>query len=157
MTQKLNVAMLAGVSGTDGTINALVATLTPLIRAQLSTELMVSGDILLQLNGTARAGFLFMRGQTLLRAGTYANLFAAIGAYCGVGDGSTTFVLPNADGQHIRIFDSGGTIDGGRSIGSLEADAVGQHFHSVNMAVYQHECWRGWRPRCRRRRPAEHE
>lgn len=46
-------------------------------------------------------GFLSCDGSAVSRS-TYGNLFAAIGTTYGVGDGSTTFNLPNASGFVIR-------------------------------------------------------
>lgn len=46
----------------------------------------------------APAGYLLCYGQLISRT-TYADLFAAIGTTFGVGDGSTTFAIPDARGR----------------------------------------------------------
>lgn len=68
---------------------------------------------------TAPAGWLKANGAAVSRT-TYAALFAAIGTTYGVGDGSTTFNLPDARGEFIRGFDDGRGIDSGRTIGSWQ-------------------------------------
>ena len=55
---------------------------------------------------------------------TYAALFAVIGTLYGVGDGSTTFQLPDLRGQFIRGFDDGAGVDLARVIGSNQADGT---------------------------------
>jgi microcystin-dependent protein len=47
---------------------------------------------------TAPAGWKLCDGATVSRTGTYADLFAAIGTNFGIGNGSTTFVLPDLRG-----------------------------------------------------------
>ena len=47
---------------------------------------------------TAPSGWLICDGRAISRT-TYAKLFAVIGTYWGVGDGSTTFALPNMNGR----------------------------------------------------------
>lgn len=53
-------------------------------------------------------GFLLCQGQAVSRV-TYAALFAAIGTLFGVGDGSTTFNVPNLSGR-VPVGD--GTLSG---------------------------------------------
>jgi len=52
-------------------------------------------------------------GQAVSRT-TYAALFAAIGTEYGVGDGSTTFDLPDLRGEFLRGWDNGRGVDSGR-------------------------------------------
>lgn len=53
-------------------------------------------------------GCLICNGAAVSRT-TYANLFAVIGGNYGVGDGSTTFNLPNLTGRFIQGSDTAGT------------------------------------------------
>lgn len=55
----------------------------------------------------APAGFLLCYGQAVSRT-TYAALFAAIGTAFGVGDGTTTFNLPDLRGRAIAGLDNMG-------------------------------------------------
>ncbi len=90
-------------------------------------------------------GWLLCDGQTPLRAGTYAALFAAIGTTWGTGNGSTTFHIPDLRGRFPRGVDGaagrdpdnasrtasnagGGT---GNALGSVQADATIGHTHNV--------------------------
>lgn len=56
------------------------------------------GSVLPYLGSTAPSNFLLCDGSSLLRAGTYANLFAAIGTTYGFVDG-THFNLPDLRGR----------------------------------------------------------
>lgn len=69
------------------------------------------------------AGFLECDGSAISRT-VYADLFTNIGTTYGVGDGSTTFNLPDLRGEFIRGFDNGRGIDSGRAIGSAQGDAI---------------------------------
>lgn len=50
---------------------------------------------------SAPDGWFICNGQLVSRT-TYASLFAAIGTTFGVGDGSTTFAVPDLRGQFVR-------------------------------------------------------
>jgi microcystin-dependent protein len=69
-------------------------------------------------------GWLLCDGSAISRA-TYARLFASIGTGFGVGDGSTTFNLPNTQGVFIRGVGSR-TISGVTYTGSIGASQVDQ-------------------------------
>lgn len=69
-----------------------------------------------------------------------AALFAAIGETYGVGDGSTTFNLPDMRGEFLRGLDNMGTaagargkdVDGtARTVGQAQSHAFGSHNHQV--------------------------
>lgn len=77
---------------------------------------------------TAPSGWLKANGAAVSRA-TYAGLFAAIGTVFGVGDGATTFNLPDLRGEFLRGWDDARGIDTGRAFGSAQADALQGHFH----------------------------
>lgn len=62
-------------------------------------------------------GYLYCNGQAVSRE-TYANLFAKIGTTYGIGDGSTTFDLPNYEDEFLR------GSDGVRTAGDVQADAT---------------------------------
>jgi len=59
---------------------------------------------------TAPTGWLECDGSAVSRT-TYANLFTAISDDYGNGDGSTTFNLPNYQGQFLRGFDNSAGVD----------------------------------------------
>lgn len=70
---------------------------------------------------------------------TYSNLFGVVGTLFGVGDGSTTFNLPDLRGEFIRGLDEGRGVDPGRALGTwqkgtlvaLDSTSTGR---AVNMA-----------------------
>lgn len=61
--------------------------------AALTADALMPGDIVWS-GAATRNGALLANGQAVSRT-TYAALFAAIGTTYGVGDGSTTFNVPN--------------------------------------------------------------
>jgi len=72
------------------------------IRTSIDTER--SGVVKDFAGNTIPAGYLLCDGAAVSRT-TYAALFAAIGTLWGVGDGSTTFNLPNMNGRFTVGFD----------------------------------------------------
>jgi len=49
-----------------------------------------------------------------------------------VGDGATTFRLPNFRGEFPRFLDDGRGVDASRAIGVWQADAVKAHTHTIS-------------------------
>ena len=56
--------------------------------------------------------------------GTYADLYAVVGDNYGVGDGASTFGLPDLRGVFVRGLDNGRGQDAGRVIGSYQSDEI---------------------------------
>jgi hypothetical protein len=77
---------------------------------------------------SAPSGWLKANGAAVSRA-TYAALFAAIGTTFGVGDGATTFNLPDLRGEFLRGWDDGRGVDSGRAFGSAQGDDNKAHTH----------------------------
>jgi microcystin-dependent protein len=76
---------------------------------------------------TAPSGYLLCYGQEVSRS-TYAALFAAISTNYGVGDGSTTFNLPDARGRVVAGKDDMGGTSSNRltdQSGGLNGDTLG--------------------------------
>ena len=103
---------------------------------------MYTGQMFWMSANAAPSGALIANGAAVSRGGANANLFAyACGAGTtplapyGVGDGSTTFNVPNALGAFYRGFDSSGAIDPGRSFGSTQQSSVGGHRHLGGVGV----------------------
>lgn len=65
-------------------------------------HLAPAGIVVEYAGATAPAGWLDCDGAAVKRA-EYANLYAAIGTAYGVGDGSTTFNLPNVANRIIKV------------------------------------------------------
>jgi microcystin-dependent protein len=84
---------------------------------------LAAGAVSAFAQSTAPTGWLKANGAAISRT-TYAALFAAIGTTFGVGDGSTTFNVPDLRGQFIRGWVDNGTVDSGRAFGSTQTDAL---------------------------------
>lgn len=69
---------------------------------------------------TAPSGWLKANGAAVSRT-TYASLFTAIGTVFGIGNGSTTFNLPDLRGEFVRSWDDARGIDTGRAFGSPQS------------------------------------
>lgn len=74
-------------------------------------------------NGGVPFGWMVCNGDAISRI-RYKRLFDVIGTTFGVGDGSTTFNLPDLRGEFIRGWDAGRGIDTGRVFGSAQAYPV---------------------------------
>ena len=79
---------------------------------------------------TAPTGTLKANGAAVSRT-TYAVLFAVIGTAFGVGDGSTTFNVPDMRGEFARGWDDGRGVDTSRAFGSAQSDLFKSHTHLV--------------------------
>jgi len=82
---------------------------------------------------TAPTGYLKADGAAISRT-TYATLFGVIGTTFGVGDGTTTFNLPDVRGQFVRAWTDGSGYDAGRSFGTLQSDAMQGHLHDIGQS-----------------------
>lgn len=113
-----NDILVNGVSVvTEAEVNILVASAVP------------AGTIITFAAATAPTWYLKANGALLSRT-TYAALFASIGTTFGIGDGSTTFALPDLRGYFPRGWDDGRGIDTSRVFGSVQQDVYGSHTHT---------------------------
>lgn len=113
----------------------------------------LAGDVKLTARSAVPNGWLACDGAAISRT-TYADLFAAIGTAYGVGDGSTTFNVPNFLGRAVIGSGSGSGLTArsrGDSSGSethalttseLAAhshshthDTIGTHTHDINLGT----------------------
>jgi microcystin-dependent protein len=103
------------------------------------SETVVSGDVgeyLDTSSGVCPVGSIPADGSAVSRT-TYSQLFAKIGTNYGVGDGSTTFNLPDARGVFFRGEGSNSTITAnGGVLGLLSEDIFKSHSHSVGYGNY---------------------
>ena len=96
------------------------------------------GRLVVTFKDTPEPGTLVCNGAALNRA-TYAKLFAAIGTKYGVGDGSTTFNLPNIPDGHALLAANGSAVGSGTPgevkshshTASSWTDSQGAHSHSI--------------------------
>ena len=86
-----------------------------------------TGFIVLYGGSTTPEGWLTCDGSAVSRT-TYADLYADIGTTFGVGDGSTTFNLPDCAGRSIRGSALAGT--GGVESHSVSESELPAHTHS---------------------------
>ena len=105
--------------------------------AQIAQMVMPAGMFGEFGNVTAPDGWLECDGAAVSRT-TYAALFAAIGTVWGIGNGSTTFNVPDRRGSGSRGTGSHGSetmADGnpfaGPAVGAFEDDQLQGHFHVV--------------------------
>jgi len=92
-----------------------------------------TGEISMYGGSTAPTGWLECDGAAISRT-TYAALFTAISTNYGVGNGSTTFNVPDFRGYFARGWDHGRGIDTGRALGTTQTGNVGTHTHSGTTA-----------------------
>lgn len=90
-----------------------------------------AGTVIFHSANTAPTGFIKANGAAISRT-TYAALFAAIGTAFGVGDGSTTFNVPDLRGEFPRGWDDSRGVDSGRAFGSAQAEGLKNHKHAFN-------------------------
>ena len=112
---------------TQGTITPPDGSVT---QAKLSPSLILipTGMVAPFAVNTAPTGWLECDGSAVSRT-TYAGLFSALGTTWGVGDGSTTFNVPDARAEFIRGWDNGKGTDSGRTFASSQTDELKSHFH----------------------------
>lgn len=108
---------------------------------QLKSELV--GEVAFFARSTPPSGWLKANGAAVSRT-TYAALFDAIGTTFGVGDGRTTFNLPDLRGEFIRGLDDGRNIDGGRGLGTAQGDAIKTHTITVPNSGFEGRVQGSW-------------
>jgi microcystin-dependent protein len=93
-------------------------------------------------------GWVLCGGQAISRT-TYASLFAAIGTAYGVGDGSTTFNVPDLRGRFplgktgvgtgSTLGETGGTLNHEHEINGVLTDSESAHTHGVGSLAAANE------------------
>jgi microcystin-dependent protein len=118
-----------GIASTDATTKGYVDTLIAAIAA------VPTGAINMWGTGTAPTGWLLCTGGAVSRT-TYSALFAVIGTQFGVGDGSTTFNLPNF--QDRMPFGVGTTATFNGATGGSKDAVVVSHNHTATVSDPSH-------------------
>jgi phage-related tail fiber protein len=95
-----------------------------------SVELFASISFATAGGAGAPQGWLRCNGAAISRT-TYSNLFSVIGTSFGVGDGSTTFNVPDFRGIFPRSWDDGRGVDTGRALSSTQQQDW-KSFHQTN-------------------------
>ena len=104
-------------------------------------NIMIGASVAFNLE-TPPIGFLEEDGSAISRT-TFAPLFAKIGVRFGIGDGSTTFNIPDLRGEFIRGWSNGSAADPDRAsrtdsgdgttgdnVGTKQSDQIQSHNHS---------------------------
>lgn len=111
----------------DGVQDIILGTVNT-VDHTLSLAYMPPGALMPYAGSSAPTGFLLCQGQNVSRT-TYAALFAVIGTTYGVGDGSSTFTLPDLRGRTVAGLDPGAATgrltSGGAGINSATLGAAG--------------------------------
>lgn len=121
-----------------GNNSTRVATTAYADAAVAAIQTVPAGALFMTATATAPAGYLLCDGSLVSRT-TYAALFAAISTAYGVGDGSTTFGIPDLRG---RIPVGKGTHADVSTLGNSDGLSVGarrpKHKHTVNDPGHSH-------------------
>lgn len=112
-------ALFATNDDLDEVDDRLTTAITALASA-IQPFLVKTGTIETWATNVCPTGYLECSGDAVSRT-TYADLFSVLGTSFGVGDGTTTFNLPDLRGEFIRGWDHGRGVDSGRSLGSFQA------------------------------------
>lgn len=117
------------IAGTSPELVPAVGVLREFLAA-MGAQLTPPGAVQAFARSTPPAGWLRCNGAAVSRV-TYNALFAAIGTAFGVGDGSSTFNLPDLRGEFVRGLDDGRGVDPGRLLGTFQADELKAHRHKL--------------------------
>src|SRR5690606_17924783 len=139
---------MVGPLGMGGYPISSVAPGTAATDAATVSQLVPIGTVVDYAGSTAPTGWLFCAGQAVSRS-TYAALFSVIGTTYGVGDGSTTFNLPDLRGRVTAGRDNMGGVSAGRLTGARPGGVNGSwlgsaggteahQLHAGEMAFHQH-------------------
>lgn len=92
----------------------------------------MTGQIIISASANTPSGFLPCDGSAIDRT-TYANLFSEIGTTYGVGDGSTTFNVPDLNGKvPLGSGNISVGVSGGNENHSLATNELPSHSHDIN-------------------------
>ena len=112
---------VTGTASFDGSANINIVT--------TAAQTVPAGSVFNFAASTAPTGYLECNGNAVSRT-TYAALFAVTSTTFGVGDGSTTFNLPDLRGEFVRGWDNGRGVDASRAFGSAQSDEFESHRHA---------------------------
>jgi microcystin-dependent protein len=141
------VARLAVEHNADGTQKTLAVTKGGTAKTY---DVVPTGIVMVWTTTSAPTGFLLCDGSAVNRT-TYADLYAVVGTTYGVGDGATTFNLPDLLGRVVIMVDgsanritasstNGGNADtlggaGGAQTHTLSTGEVANHTHALGQTA----------------------
>ena len=125
-------ATSVGITNVSMDFNATAYADNVIVDAQIEGSV---GQIVTHAGNSVPQGTLLAEGLAVSRT-TYSDLFSAIGTTYGIGDGSTTFNLPDYRGYFLRGWSDDATIDpdGPRAVGSTQLDDFKSHNHNIASA-----------------------
>jgi microcystin-dependent protein len=112
------------------------------LQNQVSIE-MGAGTVIAFPGTTAPGGWLLCNGDPYSRT-TYSALFGVIGTDYGVGNGTTTFNVPNFQAAFLRgagtqtYPTTGGTPYAASTINTAQGTALQTHNHAINSNIHSH-------------------
>ncbi len=130
-------------------IDSIAPVLAPAVAGIITSATVNTppGTIVFHCGSTAPTGYLKANGASISRT-TYSSLFSTLGTTFGVGDGSTTFNLPDLRGEFVRGWDDGRGIDSARTFGSFQDGFLPSHTHTMahthTVADHAHQTSFGW-------------
>lgn len=135
----LNLSNAATIQAVSTSAGAADAGKIPLLDStgKLSNTIVLpvpAGTVIYVAGTNAPTGYLKGNGAAVSRT-TYADLYAVIGTTYGVGDGSTTFNLPDYRGYFLRCWDDSRGVDTSRVLGSTQGDAFQSHIHGIRIDI----------------------
>lgn len=102
------------------------------------SAVFIAGEIRMFAMATCPTGWMETNGASLLRAGTYAGLFANIGTTWGSADGAH-FSIPDLRGTVPRAWDHGRGLDpAAPAFAAYEADSFASHTHTITDPGHTH-------------------
>jgi microcystin-dependent protein len=132
-----NTANINTITSNTVSTNNLVATTSNITTLNVLDifNLIPAGTIQMSVTNTTNppSGWLYCRGQEVSRT-TYNRLFTAIGTTFGIGDGTTTFNIPNFQGAFLRGLNVTGSAISGYTtgtIGQYKIDQMRPHYHEI--------------------------
>jgi hypothetical protein len=96
----------------------------------ITTGGVPAGAVMAFAMNSAPTGWLAADGLAVSRS-TYARLFAAVGTTHGVGNGSTTFNVPDLRGYFVRGSGTNSDATASGTFGAKQADELKSHSHTV--------------------------
>jgi len=118
---------------TQAETNAGVSDVTVVTPKKLmASNYTPSGCVMAFAGTSAPTGWLECNGSAVSRT-TYSTLFSVISTTYGIGDGISTFNLPDMRGEFLRGWDHGRGVDPGRASGSNQDEEIKSHSHNLNM------------------------
>jgi len=125
--QKLNFIINSGLSSDVASGDTFWASQMNNVRQEMGTQGLIS----LFTTGVIPTGWILCDGSAIDRT-TYADLFDIIGTTFGVGDGSTTFNVPNLADSFIRgAIDNTEVGDTGSGSKTLVSANIPEHNHTI--------------------------